>query len=232
MGLSGQQLSNAAQTYGLGANTAATAGGLYNTAQQAQEQYGMDTSQMASTYGTMQNQQAMTQMMNMQNANSMFQKRPFGLGGTNMAQNELGNAGAYNSFQQANYATMNGIAFNQAQMNAQQNQLQAQQQAGMVSAGVGAAGAAASAAASAAAISAMSCWVARECFQDDRWKAFRIWLLNFAPVALRRLYLRHGRTFAAFIATRPVLKGLVRAVMERILSTQPPLLSLNTLLTA
>jgi hypothetical protein len=220
MGLGGQQLAQGAQTYGLGANTAATAGGLYGQAQSAQEQYGMDTAQMASMYGQMQSQQGMNLMTNMQTAGNLFQKRPFGLGGTNMAQSELGQAGAYNSFQQSNYATMNGIAFNQAQMNAQQQQLQAQQQAGMVSAGVGAAGAVASAAASAAAISAMSCWVARECLPGERWKAFRLWLLNFAPRTLRTLYLRRGQAFASFISRRRILKGLVRMTMLGILQTQ------------
>jgi hypothetical protein len=110
-----------------------------------------------------------------------------------MAQAELGQAGAYNSFQQAKYATMNGIAFNQAQMSAQQDQLKAQQSAGMMSAGVGAAGAVPSAAASEAAISALSCWVARERpgTADNRWKAC-VWMINFAQT-LRSLYIRHGR---------------------------------------
>jgi hypothetical protein len=218
-GLGGQQLQGAGQMYGLGANTAATAGGLYGQAQQAQETYGMDTAQMANIYGTMQNQQAMNQMLNMQTSGQLFQKRPFGLGGANMAQAELGQAGTFNSFQQANYATMNGIAYNSAQMQAQQQQLAAQQQAGMVSAGVGAAGAVASAAAAAAAI---SCWVARACLgtRDERWKVFRLWLLNFAPRPLRVLYLRHGQAFARFVSARPILKGLIRRMMLGVLRTQ------------
>ena len=229
MGLGGQQLSQGAQTYGLGAQTAATAGGLSGQAQQAQEQYGMDTAQMAQIYGGMQSQQAMNLLGGMQATGSLFQKRPFGLGGTNMAQTDLGQAGAYNSFQQANYATMNGIAFNSAQMSAQQQQLQAQQQAGMVSAGVGAAGAVASAAGAAAAVSALSCWVARECFQDNRWKQFRIWMLNFAPASLRSFYLRHGKTIAASL----VHKAAIRAAMLRLIGTKErDLLILNTLLTS
>src|SRR5258705_6069132 len=125
----------------------------------------------------MQGQQQQNLLGNIGTAGQLFQKRPFGLGGTNLAQTELGQAGAYNSFQQANYATMNGIAFNQAQMNAQQNQLQAQQGAGMVSAGVGGAGAVASAAAAAAAISWL---VATACYGDDnpRWLYFRNWLYS------------------------------------------------------
>lgn len=230
-GLGGQQMQGAGQMYGLGAQTAGTAGGLYGAAQSAQEQYGMDTAQMANIYGQMQNQQAMNTMLNMQTAGQLFQKRPYGLGGTNLAQAELGQSGAYNSFQQANYATMNGIAYNSAQMQAQQQQLAAQQQAGMVSAGVGAAGAVASAAAAAAAI---TCWVARACLgtADSRWKAFRIWLLNFAPRGLRAVYLRHGEAFAGFLATRSCLRGLIRTLMLGVLQTQKRragLLSLNLL---
>jgi hypothetical protein len=228
LGLGGSQLAQGAQTYGLGANTAATAGGLSGQAQAAQEQYGMDTAQMASTYGQMQSQQAMNLLGNLQNSGQLFAKRPFGLGGTNMAQSDLGQAGAYNSFQQANYATMNGIALNSAQMQSQQQQLAAQQSAGMMSAGVGAAGAVASAAAAAAAI---SCWVARECLgtATNQWKQFRIWMLNFAPTSLRNTYLRHGRAIAASV-TR---KTLIRAAMLQLISPRErDLFTLNTFLTA
>ena len=229
IGLGGTQMNQAAQTYGLGAQTAGVAGGLSGAAQQAQETYGMDTAQMAQIYGGMQSQQAMNQLGGLQATGSLFAKRPFGLGGSNMAQAELGQAGAYNSFQQANYATMNGIAYNGAQMNAQQQQLQAQQNAGMVSAGVGAAGAAASAAAAAAAI---SCWVARECL-PERWKEFRIWMLNFSGSSFRSTYLRHGRAFAAHVSTRPALKARVRGLMLAILDTRTSLLTPGiTLLTA
>src|SRR5215472_3195741 len=157
MGLGGQQLTGAGGLYNLGAQTAATAGGLSQAAQAAQEQYGMDTAQMAAIYGGLQTQQAQNLLGNMASAGQLFQKRPFGLGGTNLAQAELSQSGAYNSFQQSNYATMNGIAYNQAQMNAQQQQLQAQQSAGMMSAGVGLAGTAVSA----ASVAAMTCVVAR-----------------------------------------------------------------------
>jgi hypothetical protein len=170
---------------------------------------------MANIYGGLQNQQATNLMANMQNASQMFQKRPFGLGGVNLAQTELGQSGAYNSFQQSNYATMNGIAYNQAQMAAQQQQLQAQQGAGMLSAGVGAAGAVASAAGAAA---ALTCWVARACLEepDERWKQYRLWLLNFAPACLRRLYLRNGASFARTLKARPILRATLRALILHI----------------
>lgn len=152
MGLGSQTLGAGAQTMGLGAQQAAQAGSLYGQAQQGQEQYGMDTAQMASIYGTMQNQQAQNLMLNMQTAGNLFQKRPFGLGGTNMANAELGQSGAYNSFQQANYATMNGIAFNSAQLNAQQQQAAAQQQSAMTGSLISAGSTAAVSAASVAAL--------------------------------------------------------------------------------
>jgi hypothetical protein len=218
IGLGGQQLQGAGQLYQGGANVGSLGGQLYGQAQGATEQMAMDTAQMANIYGNLQNQQAQNLMLNMQTAGQLFQKRPFGLGGTNLAQTELGQAGAYNSFQQANYATMNGIAFNQAQINAQQQQLAAQQQAGMMSAGVGAAGAVASAAAAAAAI---SCWVARRCYGADnpRWVMFRSWLYSKrCPWLLRALYLKFGRWVAENIlrsSRAERLRGLIRLAMDR-----------------
>jgi hypothetical protein len=152
LGLGGQQLAGGAQTYGLGANTAATAGGLSGAAQGAQEQYATDTANMANIYGNLQNQQAQNLMLNMQTAGNMFQKRPFGLGGSNMAQTELGQAGAYNSFQQANYATQNGIAFNSAQLASQQQQAADQRNAAMTGSAISAGTTAATTAATVAAL--------------------------------------------------------------------------------
>jgi hypothetical protein len=218
VGLGSSVLGQGAQTYGLGAGTAANAGNLYGTAQGLQEQYGLNTAQMAGVYGGLNAQQASQFQQNMANAYNMFQKRPFGLGGTNLAQSELGQAGSYNSFQQANYATMNGIAYNQAQMAAQQQQLQAQQTAGMVSAGVGLAGTAVTAA-SAAAI----CWVAREVYGTDtnKWKVFRHWLVNKAPNKLRMFYLRHGRAAAPVVRKYAPLRTLVRALMDLVVNNTP-----------
>jgi hypothetical protein len=218
IGLGGQQLAGAGGLYGQSAQTAATAGGLSGAAQGLQEAYGMNTAQMAQIYGQLQNQQMAQQLGAIGTAGQMFQKRPFGLGGSNLAQAELGQTGAYNSFQQANYATMNGIAFNQAQMQAQQQQLGAQQSAGMVSSGVGAAGAAASAAAAAAAI---SCWIARSCYGADnsRWLYFRNWLYSKkCPSILRALYLKHGQWLAENIlhhSRMKSLRGLIRWAMDR-----------------
>jgi len=218
LGLGSQQLGAGAQTYGLGAQTAGLSGQLYGQAQQAQETYGMDTAQMANIFGNMQNQQATNLLGNIANAGQMFQKRPFGLGGTNLAQSELAQAGAYNSFQQANYATMNGIAFNAAQMAAQQNQLQAQQQANMtgtmISTGT-------TAATTAAMVSAMAaCWVARAVYgtRDNRWKTFRHWLMNKAPNVLRGAYLRHGQCLALRVKRSSLLRFCLRLAMDQVIS--------------
>jgi hypothetical protein len=216
MGLGSQQLGQAAQTYGLGANVAGAAGGMYGQAQQAQETYGMDTAQMASIYGGMQNQQATNLLGNIANAGQMFAKRPYGLGGTNMAQVDLSQAGAYNSFQQANYATMNGIAFNQAQLNAQQQQLQAQQNASMTGALLSTG---TTAATTAAMVSAMACWVARAVYgtRDNRWKTFRHWLLHKAPSSVRSAYLRHGQSVASMVRRSSLLRFCLRLAMDSII---------------
>jgi hypothetical protein len=211
LGLGSTTLGQGAQTLGLGAQTAGQAGQLSGAAQQAQEQYGMDTAQMANIYGNLQNQQATNLMLNMQTAGNMFQKRPFGLGGTNMAQTELGQAGAYNSFQQANYATMNGIAFNQAQLNAQNQQMAAQQQ----SATTGALVSAGSTAAMVGATAAGACWIARAAFGENspKWRIFRHWLMNKAPRIVRRTYLVYGPSFAPKVRANRLLGALVRGFM-------------------
>lgn len=216
IGLGGSQLQGAAQTYGAGANTAATAGGLYGQAQSGQEQYGMDTAQMAQIYGGMQGQQATNLLGSIANAGSQFAKRPFGLGGTNLAQTELGQVGAYNSFQQANYATMNGIAYNSAQMQAQQNQLQQQQSASMTGAAISTG---TTVAVSAASIAAMSCWVAAAVYGEGsrNWRIFRHWLMNKAPRIVRRTYLRYGQAFAPKVRQNPLLRGAIKILMDPII---------------
>lgn len=216
IGLGGQQLTGAGQLYGAGANTAATTGGLYGAAQGAQEQMQMDTAQMAGIYGGLQGTQSQNLLGNIANAGQMFQKRSFGLGGTNTAQAELAQSGAYNSFQQANYATMNGIAYNSAQMQAQQNQLNQQQQASatgaLVSTGT-------TAAVTGATIAAMSCWIAAACYGEgsQKWRIFRHWLLNKAPRIVRRTYLRYGQGFAPKVRQSALLRAALRLLMDPII---------------
>ena len=217
LGLAGQQMQGAANTYGAGAGVASQAGGLYGSAQNMQEQYQMDTGQLAGIYGGLQSQQAQNLLQGIGTSGQLFQKRPFGLGGANLAQSEMGQAGAYNSFQQANYATMNGIAYNGAQMQAQQNQLKQQQQASqtgaMISTGT-------TAAVTGATVAAMSCWVARAVYgtADNRWKHFRHWMLNIAPVAVRRCYLRYGEAVSYHARRHASLRWCLRLVMDPIIA--------------
>ena len=176
----------------------------------------MDTASMAQIYGGLQGQQAQNLLGGIANAGQQFAKRPFGLGGTNLAQTELGQAGAYNSFQQANYATMNGIAFNSAQMQAQQNQLDKQQSAGMASAAIGAG---TTAATTGATIAAMTCVVARAVYGEgtNQWKIFRHWLMNKAPSAIRRIYLQHGEAFSHKVSKHPMLRFTLKLLMDRVI---------------
>jgi hypothetical protein len=215
MGAGAGQLGAAGQTFATGAGTAATAGGLYGQAQGLQEQYGMDTAQMANIYSGMQNQLATNTLGSIANAGQMWQKRPFGIGGTNAAQAELGQASALNSFNQANYATMQGIAQYQQQVGTQQAQLNAANNAATTSTIVGAGTTAASTVASVAAMSAM-CWVARAVYPDNRWKVFRHWLMNKAPAFLRRAYMRHGESFSHWVTRSRLLRLIVKLLMDQV----------------
>lgn len=60
------------------------------------------------------------------------------------------------------------------------------------------------------------CWVAREVYGEDdpRWVQFRTWLLVDAPVAFRRAYIRHGEAFAKVVKRLPVLKRVLRPLMN------------------
>ncbi|MEN3974794.1 hypothetical protein [Emcibacter sp. SYSU 3D8] len=62
------------------------------------------------------------------------------------------------------------------------------------------------------------CWVAREVYGADNpeWLRVRAWLFSTAPAWFRDLYLRHGERFAAWIADKPVLKFLIRQLMNRV----------------
>lgn len=60
------------------------------------------------------------------------------------------------------------------------------------------------------------CWVAREVYgvEDVRWLIFREWMLNESPKWFRHLYLTHGEKFALWIANKPVLKSMIRGLMN------------------
>jgi len=67
-------------------------------------------------------------------------------------------------------------------------------------------------------ISSSFCWVAREVYGkgDPRWYAFRIWLKYKAPKWLYKLYAKYGENFAKFISNKPVLKWLVKQLMDTV----------------
>ena len=60
------------------------------------------------------------------------------------------------------------------------------------------------------------CWVAREVYGEDnpKWRVFRGWLLNNAPKWLCRGYMKHGRKVAGWIRQVPIVKHLIRPVMD------------------
>jgi hypothetical protein len=60
------------------------------------------------------------------------------------------------------------------------------------------------------------CWVAREVYGQDnfKWEVFRDWLLHDAPKALLHVYAEHGESFAEFIKDKPLLKKMVRGLMD------------------
>jgi hypothetical protein len=64
------------------------------------------------------------------------------------------------------------------------------------------------------------CWVAREVYgaENPKWLLFRAWLLTEAPIWLRDAYGTHGETFATWIHDKPVMKAIVRAMMDAVLA--------------
>lgn len=63
------------------------------------------------------------------------------------------------------------------------------------------------------------CWVAREVYGIDnpRWLVFREWMLSEAPQWLRKVYLKHGPRWAAWISDKPTIKRGLRVVMDWII---------------
>jgi hypothetical protein len=61
------------------------------------------------------------------------------------------------------------------------------------------------------------CWVAREVYgeEDPRWTEFRHWLLTAAPKWLLDAYVKHGEAFARVVRKVPLLKRLLRPLMDR-----------------
>lgn len=62
----------------------------------------------------------------------------------------------------------------------------------------------------------MFCWVAREVYGNEnlKWLVFREWLLNDAPKWLLELYKAKGESFAKYISNKPILKAVIRKLMD------------------
>lgn len=62
------------------------------------------------------------------------------------------------------------------------------------------------------------CWIARKVFGEDdyRWKDFRYWLVNQAPLTLYSLYASRGKMIADKLTNTDL--GLIKLLMERILN--------------
>jgi len=69
--------------------------------------------------------------------------------------------------------------------------------------------------------SGTSCWVARAVFgeRDPRWRRWRKWFFSSAPRWFLRIYMRYGRTWAAFINRHPALKPILAVWMNRCIAT-------------
>jgi hypothetical protein len=51
---------------------------------------------------------------------------------------------------------------------------------------------------------------------NSDWVVFRDWLFTTGPKWLQKTYLKHGEKFAGFISNKPVIKHLIRILMDRI----------------
>lgn len=94
-----------------------------------------------------------------------------------------------------------GIDLGMNAMNAGLAQQQANQQAGL----------------GAASLALLAfCWVAQAAYgvEDERWKLFRLWLLTRAPTWLANAYRTHGPVIAEGVRRVPVLKPILRGLMN------------------
>ena len=60
------------------------------------------------------------------------------------------------------------------------------------------------------------CWVAREVYGkgDPRWFVFRIWIKYKAPNWFKKLYGKHGESYAKFIKDKPIFKYITKQFMN------------------
>ena len=66
------------------------------------------------------------------------------------------------------------------------------------------------------------CWVAREVYgkSNPEWFLFRAWLEYDAPKWFKKLYKKHGENFATFISDKPMLKYIIRKLMDSVIASK------------
>jgi hypothetical protein len=55
---------------------------------------------------------------------------------------------------------------------------------------------------------------------NPRWLLFRAWLFGDAPAWFRDLYIRHGESFALWIAPHAGIKSVIRRWMDWVIATR------------
>ena len=66
------------------------------------------------------------------------------------------------------------------------------------------------------------CWVAREVYgkSNPEWFLFRAWLEYDAPKWFKKLYKKYGENFATFISDKPMLKYVIRKLMDSVIASK------------
>ena len=66
------------------------------------------------------------------------------------------------------------------------------------------------------------CWVAREVYgkEDPRWFVFRMWLKYKAPKWFKKLYEKHGESYAKFIKDKPMFKYVTKKLMNMVIKNE------------
>tara|TARA_R100001591_G_C4346318_1_gene182020 strand:- start:13 stop:2184 length:2172 start_codon:yes stop_codon:yes gene_type:complete len=68
----------------------------------------------------------------------------------------------------------------------------------------------------------LSCWVAREVYGKNNieWFIFRTWLQYDSPKWFKKLYIKHGESYAKFIKHKPMLKWVTKKAMDYIIKSK------------
>jgi len=66
------------------------------------------------------------------------------------------------------------------------------------------------------------CWVAREVYGkgDPRWFVFRMWIKYKAPKWFKKLYEKHGESYAEFIKDKPIFKYITKKLMNMVIKNE------------